>query len=284
MRRNYAIYGEHYTVLSSIFQPWMHASSKIIPTLGGKYSVGHSIETGVRVCHASITNYITMPPKGWRKNAESKIPQISKEVEAVSIDELLFPKSTIQKLTRNVTTPDNMILAKDSLVAIQRAATVFVSHILFNAQASAKSSDRKTISAQDVTAALERTDLSGFVPELKLKIAAHEQELANRKQQKVERKVSTDKEGPATKKLRENGSNALDPPDGDDEDEDEIEDDAETAEAENDDESMDEAENENGADASQNPIALLGKEEQELNGSDNETIENEEAESSGEEL
>lgn len=238
---------------------------------------------GVRVHHASDTNYITMPPKGWRKNADSKTPQISKEVEAVSIDELLFPKSTIQKLTKNVTAPDNMILAKDSLAAIQRAATVFVSHILFNAQVSAKSSDRKTISAQDVTAALERTDLSGFVPELKLKIAVHEQELASRKQQKADQKGSTDKEGPVTKKLRENGSNTLDAQDGDDEDEDEIEDDPESVDAENEDESMDEAENENGAESSQNPIALLGKEEQELNGSDNETIENEEAESSGEE-
>ena len=63
-----------------------------------------------------------MPPKGWRKNADGQYPQpSSKENELISIDDILFPRTTIQKLAKNIISDDEnnagqMTIAKDSLL------------------------------------------------------------------------------------------------------------------------------------------------------------------------
>ena len=107
------------------------------------------------------------------KNADGQYPQpSSKENELISIDDILFPRTTIQKLAKNIVSDDEnnagqMTIAKDSLLALQRSATVFVSHLLFQAKQISKEANRKTVSAQDMLAALERAEFSGFIPEVK---------------------------------------------------------------------------------------------------------------------
>lgn len=156
-----------------------------------------------------------MPPKGWRKNREGKFPQNNKDTEVVSIDEILFPKSTVAKLAKEITSTDdsNMILSKDLLVAIQRAATVFVSHLLYHARNIAKDSDRKNINAQDVLLALEKAEFLGFVPEVKQKLSGHERSTNAKKAKKGEVKAQAAdalEDGPAVKKLKDNALNPVD--------------------------------------------------------------------------
>ena len=120
-----------------------------------------------------------MPPKGWKKNAEQNGGHLPhKERELVSIDEILFPRATLQKLAKSIIQDDdaqnNMILAKDSLLALQRSSTVFVSYLLFYAKQIANETGRKTVNAQDMMGALERAEFGGFVPEIKEKLAAFE--------------------------------------------------------------------------------------------------------------
>lgn len=167
-----------------------------------------------------LKNYIKevplMPPKGWRKNQQGKFPQNPKDTELVSIDEILFPKSTIAKLAKQITSGENdanMILSKDSLVALQRAATVFVSHLLFHARNLAKDADRKNFNAQDVLHALEKAEFMGFVPEVKQKLATFERNSEAKKLKKADTKaqvpISLD-EGPAAKKLKDNTLKSVD--------------------------------------------------------------------------
>jgi histone H3/H4 len=129
-----------------------------------------------------------MPPKGWRKNADGQYPQPNKDSELVSIDDILFPRSTIQKLAKSILEGENggnLIVAKDSVLAMQRSATVFVSHLLFYARQLSKADSRKVVSAQDIFNALEQTDFSGFLPEVKQKLAVFEANSAAKKIQKV---------------------------------------------------------------------------------------------------
>jgi DNA polymerase epsilon subunit 3 len=70
-----------------------------------------------------------MPPKGWRKNAEGAYPVTSKERDSISIEDILFPKATVNRLARAII-PDGGILSKDSSTVVQRSSTVFVNYLL----------------------------------------------------------------------------------------------------------------------------------------------------------
>lgn len=221
-----------------------------------------------------------MPPKGWRKNGEST--QIPKDAEFVSIDEILFPRLTIQKLAKGILAPaesgnsDNMSLAKDSLIAVQRAATVFVSHLMFHARKVAKDTGRKNVNSQDILQALERADLAGFLPEIKQKLSTFESGAEAKKKLRAEPRDSTanndesEKGEPAAKKLKDNSRNTV-AKSGENEENEDDENDAENIE---DDDTTLPAANEEDAEAdgdeeetvATNPIALLGQEEEELEG------------------
>ncbi|GEQ71168.1 hypothetical protein JCM33374_g4849 [Metschnikowia sp. JCM 33374] len=234
-----------------------------------------------------------MPPKGWRKNGESS--QLPKEAELVSIDDILFPRSTIQKLAKSIlntsenSSSDAMGLTKDSLIAVQRSATVFVSHLMFHARQIARDSGRKNVNSQDILHALERADLAGFSPEIKQKLSTFESDVDAKKKQKADAKESGENgaastEEPAAKKLRNNSSKTVSKTGNEEENDDEIDDDddtenidEETEDAKDDEatvspanEGTGEAEEEEDDDEEErvaaNPIALLGQEEEELGG------------------
>lgn len=204
-----------------------------------------------------------MPPKGWRKNAGF----IQKpDTELVSIDEILFPRSTVQKLAKNITAGENndggMIVSKDSLIALQRSATVFVSHMMFHARKIAKDADRKTVNAQDIIQALERAELSGFVPEVKQRLTTYEHGVELKKQQRAEAKTDE----PVAKKLKDNLEAAVEINAEEVEEVDEDETEVNTIDEDDD---MEPEKEEDEASAL-NPIALLGKDEEELGGDNNE--------------
>ncbi|RCK54593.1 DNA polymerase epsilon subunit D [Candida viswanathii] len=246
-----------------------------------------------------------MPPKGWRKNAEGQYPQpSSKENELISIDDILFPRTTIQKLAKNIISDDEnnaalMTIAKDSLLALQRSATVFVSHMFFQAKEIAKEANRKTVSAQDMLGALERAEFSGFLPEVKQKLTQFETLAAAKRLLKAnggpvkEPEVVEESDKKRLKVNESSGTSVSKKKDTDDDDEEEEEDeDDDATKDEEDDEEGDEA-TAAGADEDEdmdvddeeeevevNPIAALAREEDELEGADtedkNSTTENEE--------
>lgn len=90
-----------------------------------------------------------MPPKGWRKDAQGNYPTTSyiKEQENITIQDLLFPKSTIVNLAREVPQQSGkkLLINKDASLALQRGATVFVNHLLLFAREIAKSQDKKKL-------------------------------------------------------------------------------------------------------------------------------------------
>ncbi|KAI3402388.2 DPB4 [Candida oxycetoniae] len=139
-----------------------------------------------------------MPPKGWKKNGDPSTTQRQKELELVSIEDILFPRSTLQKLAKTILLDEqgqnSMILAKDSMLALQRSATVFVSYLLFHARPICKDTGRKTVTAQDMMGALERAEFSGFIPEIKQKLGSFEAIVKMKRQKKLEEKRSLKEE------------------------------------------------------------------------------------------
>lgn len=137
-----------------------------------------------------------MPPKGWRKNAEGAYPATSKERDSISIDDILFPKATVNRLARAII-PDGGIISKDSSTAIQRSATVFVSYLLVHARQNAKRYDRKTIGPQDVLAALEQSEFSSFIPSVQQELdiyQAHKDVLKQKRREEKEKAAAVSKE------------------------------------------------------------------------------------------
>ncbi|KAK6461065.1 DNA polymerase epsilon subunit D [Scheffersomyces coipomensis] len=240
-----------------------------------------------------------MPPKGWRKNADGQYPQPAKDSELISIDEILFPRSTVLKLAKGIINEEdgsnNMIIAKDALIAIQRSATVFVSHVMFHANQSSKAESRKTVNTQDILTALDRAEFSGFIPEVKENLAVYEHNQAIKKKQKLDIKNKAIKEGEhatespesSSKKLKDNTEKAVAVNGKAEDDEDEVEDDSdveiveEEEEEEQDDD--DEVEDDEEESATANPIAQLGKEEAELGGTEPEAEPEQDSDNSDEE-
>ncbi|KAI5957490.1 DPB4 [Candida theae] len=226
-----------------------------------------------------------MPPKGWKKNADPS-EQPFRETDIVSIDDILFPKSTISKLARSITSDEdnhnNMNLAKDSLLALQRSATVFVSYMLFHAKSVSKATGRKTVTAQDIMMALERAEFAGFLPEVKERLGEFELSAKAKKQKKLETKSSVQEEEGVQKKAKvESSSGGIashkvvasdteDDGDNDDEEEEEEEEEEDAGDKVGREGSSDEIED--GSDGEENdatnPISQLAKEEQELRGED----------------
>jgi len=216
-----------------------------------------------------------MPPKGWRKNGDSLAPNAVSNSDLSSIDDLLFPRSTIQKLAKLVISDENgdgsMILAKDSLLALQRSATVFVSHMLFHARQISKDGNRKTVNGQDILTALERAELAGFTAHVKQKLANFETEVANKKKSKLESNQQNgtsappDEDSQPVKKLKaEDGSTVVNNAENDEEIE-EV-DEVEQEEVEKEEEQIEVDEDDEPEKVPPNPIEALGNEEKELEG------------------
>ncbi|RLV85462.1 DNA polymerase epsilon subunit D [Meyerozyma sp. JA9] len=227
-----------------------------------------------------------MPPKGWRKNADGQYPEPPKEDTPVSIDDLLFPRSTIQKLAKQMISDNesNMLMAKDALLALQRSATVFVSNVMFHARQISKEQDRKGINSQDIMGALERAEFTGFIPEVRDRLASFEQAQAMRRAKKKEEKEenaakpATEGDESTVKRQKDNSEAAIPKQNVDADNEEESDADVD----ENDDEKEDTEMAEGDADAegsedeqARNPIEILGDEEQELGGTEAETQERE---------
>ncbi|SCV04403.1 LAMI_0H15852g1_1 [Lachancea mirantina] len=144
-----------------------------------------------------------MAPKSRKEDAQNVGAGTgsAKDQENVSIDDLLFPKSTIMALAREAATPGidenaestgkKLILSKDAVTALQRSATVFVNHLLMYAREEAHSQDRKNCNVTDILEALVALGFVDIKPVVQEKVEAYQQMLNLRKAAKV---VTTDRD------------------------------------------------------------------------------------------
>ncbi|QPG74276.1 hypothetical protein FOA43_001601 [Brettanomyces nanus] len=110
-----------------------------------------------------------MPAKGWRKDEQESNLETVMANQKVSIDSILFPKSTVNKLAKQVLqkeSPDAnpMILSKDSQTVIQRSSVVFINYIYHTAKQDIKLKGRKVVNAEDIINAMETTNFNSFFP------------------------------------------------------------------------------------------------------------------------
>ncbi|ODQ78687.1 hypothetical protein BABINDRAFT_14321 [Babjeviella inositovora NRRL Y-12698] len=230
-----------------------------------------------------------MPPKGWRKNNETVTPTAAKAVDPVSIDELLFPKATVNRIAKSVL--DEHSLSKDSLIALQRAATVFVNHLFFFARTAARDQGRKTVNSQEVIAALEKSEFASFIPIVRKELESYNkiQELKKKHKEHKDEDITINeaesanttvqeepKEGdePAAKKTKDNAGHAVGRnTSGEDTDEEGADENPDTISQDEEDKD----ETEEAEERAVQPMEAIDLEEKELRGEDfdNDTVGNE---------
>ncbi|KAH3678424.1 hypothetical protein WICMUC_001441 [Wickerhamomyces mucosus] len=191
-----------------------------------------------------------MPPKGWRKNTEGSHPVSTKERDQISIDDILFPRATVTRIARSALT-DGGLISKDSALAIQRSATVFVSYLLVSARQNTKKFDRKVVGPQDIIAALENTEFASFIPHIQTQLDKFQiqKEIYNHKKREkyAAERSAKEKEnaGNDTVDDNDNEKKRVGQKESDDDENSNNDKDEDQEEAEDEDESDDEGEDEN---------------------------------------
>ncbi|KAL4752507.1 histone-fold-containing protein [Aspergillus terricola var. indicus] len=88
--------------------------------------------------------------------------QLKARAEGASIEDYLLPRSITLRLAKSVL-PPNTSVQKDAVLAIQKAATVFVSYLSSHAN---EATLKRTVSPADVLNALSELEFEGFRPRL----------------------------------------------------------------------------------------------------------------------
>ncbi|KAL3233074.1 DNA polymerase epsilon subunit D [Nakaseomyces bracarensis] len=156
-----------------------------------------------------------MPPKGWRKDAQGNYPTTSymKEQEKVTMQDLLFPRSVIVSLAKEVPEmqqqqvqntgangsssgndkeaerPKKLVITKDASTALQHSATVFVNHLLMYARELAKEQDRRSCNVDDILNSLEHMGHPGLKPLVANRLEDYKEALEWKKQLKAQLQI-----------------------------------------------------------------------------------------------
>ncbi|EED24097.1 CBF/NF-Y family transcription factor, putative [Talaromyces stipitatus ATCC 10500] len=113
--------------------------------------------------------------------------QIKAQSDGVSVEDLLLPRAVTQRLAKSVLPPDTAI-QKDALLAIQKAATVFVSYLSSHAN---EATLKRTLAPSDVLNALSELEFDSFKHQLERELDAHNEALADKKKALKDRKAAT---------------------------------------------------------------------------------------------
>lgn len=120
----------------------------------------------------------TMPAKGWRKDEQETNIDTVMHNENLSIDAFAFPKSIINKLSKQALAeadPNSRFLfAKDSQTIIQRACILYINFIYHHAKQLVKKQNRKVVNADDVINALAQVGFQEFEGILRNELASFE--------------------------------------------------------------------------------------------------------------
>ncbi|OLL23632.1 DNA polymerase epsilon subunit D [Neolecta irregularis DAH-3] len=154
------------------------------------------------------------PPPPVQEIAEPLSGKKTKESRSkVSVEDFNLPKTIVTRLAKGVL-PDNTSLQKDSVLALQKAATVFINYIASTANDNTTSSGKKTITPQDVLRAMEIVELGQFVPALEKELKVFTQITSEKragwkKNAKEKAGFINGDTSPPTKKLKIDEDNAL---------------------------------------------------------------------------
>ncbi|GIK02822.1 hypothetical protein Aspvir_006884 [Aspergillus viridinutans] len=102
------------------------------------------------------------------QNVQATEQQLKARAEGVSIEDYLLPRSLTLRLAKAVL-PPNTAIQKDAVLAIQKAATVFVSYLASHAN---EATLKRTVTPADVFAALSELELEAFQPRLEKELEA----------------------------------------------------------------------------------------------------------------
>ncbi|KAG0682246.1 hypothetical protein C6P40_000266 [Pichia californica] len=107
-----------------------------------------------------------MPAKGWRKDEQESNFDTVLLNEHLSIDNFLFPKSTINKISKQALQKQfnsNFLLAKDTQIIIQRSSILFINFIYHHAKQIVKFQNRKVVNSDDIINALIQVGFNNFI-------------------------------------------------------------------------------------------------------------------------
>ncbi|KAL4952615.1 histone-fold-containing protein [Aspergillus filifer] len=107
-------------------------------------------------------------PQTQPKPLQATEQQLKARAEGVSIEDYLLPRSITLRLAKSVL-PPNTSVQKDAVLAIQKAATVFVSYL---SSAANESTLKRTVTPADVLNALSELEFEGFRPRLERELDA----------------------------------------------------------------------------------------------------------------
>ncbi|RHZ46384.1 putative CBF/NF-Y family transcription factor [Aspergillus thermomutatus] len=141
------------------------------------------------------------------QNVQATEQQLKARAEGVSIEDYLLPRSLTLRLAKSVL-PPNTAIQKDAVLAIQKAATVFVSYLasqvgaagagdggdmLTGSGSANEATLKRTIAPADVFAALSELEFDAFQPRLEKELEAFtEMKAGKRKARKSGTGVSAD--------------------------------------------------------------------------------------------
>ncbi|KAI1174922.1 histone-fold-containing protein [Nemania sp. FL0916] len=95
------------------------------------------------------------------KEKDKKDKEKEREKDAVTIEDLILPKSIITRLAKGVL-PSNTQIQANAILAMSKSATVFINHLANAANEHTLSANKKTIMPADVFKALEDVEFPFF--------------------------------------------------------------------------------------------------------------------------
>ncbi|KAK2742598.1 hypothetical protein FQN57_005224 [Myotisia sp. PD_48] len=120
----------------------------------------------------------------------------------LSVEDILLPRSVITRLAKEML-PSGTGVQRDAITAMVKAATVFASYLSSHAN---EVTDKKTLTPQDVLAALSEVEFEAFRPRLEQHMKAYTELMENKRQQKKERKENPGKVKEASEGTKEPGT------------------------------------------------------------------------------
>ncbi|KAJ5432748.1 uncharacterized protein N7458_011904 [Penicillium daleae] len=120
-----------------------------------------------------------------QSTADKPITATEQQIKAraelgVSVDDYLLPRSLTIRLAKSVL-PPNTTIQKDAVLAIQKAATVFVSYLSSHAN---DATLKRTVAPADVFNALSELELDSFRPRLEQELEAYTEIKADKRKAK----------------------------------------------------------------------------------------------------
>ncbi|KAH8881283.1 histone-fold-containing protein [Thozetella sp. PMI_491] len=128
-----------------------------------------------------------------KEKEKEKEKDKDREKDAVTIEDLVLPKSIITRLAKGVLPPNTQIQA-NAILALTKSATVFINHLANASNEFTQLSNKKTIMPQDVFQALDEIDMGFMREQLEAEFSKFAETQSN-KRSTYRRKVAAAKKG-----------------------------------------------------------------------------------------